>query len=121
MDWCVQPFGRANHKPSAVLNGRKGAGLVRIRANPSASLELSARGSKDPDGNAVGYAWTVYSEAGTYRGPVTIEGSDRESARIQIPADSAGGTIHVILTVRDNGEPPLAAYRRAVIEIGRAL
>ena len=121
MDWCVQPVSRANHKPSAVLNGTKGTGMVRIQAAPGAALELSARGSKDPDGNSLDYTWMVYSEAGTYRGRITIEGSAKENARILVPADAAGKSIHVILTARDNGEPPLTAYRRAVIEIGRTL
>jgi len=30
--------------------------------------------------------------------------------------DAAGKTVHVVLTVRDNGTPPLAAYRRVIVK-----
>ena len=38
-------------------------------------------------------------------------------ALLDVPGDAAGKTIHVVLTVRDNGTPPLAAYRRVVVQV----
>ncbi len=35
-----------------------------------------------------------------------------------IPAGAAGGTIHVICEVWDDGTPALAGYRRIVVEVG---
>jgi hypothetical protein len=41
--------------------------------------------------------------------------ADPTHASVFVPADAAGKEFHVILTVRDEGQPPLASYRRAVI------
>jgi hypothetical protein len=37
-------------------------------------------------------------------------------ARLKIPADAVGKTIHLVLAVRDLGSPPLVSYRRVVVE-----
>ncbi len=34
---------------------------------------------------------------------------------LKVPADAARKTIHVVLTLRDKGSPPLTSYRRVVI------
>jgi hypothetical protein len=57
----------------------------------------------------------VYPEAGTYAGAVTITGRRTTKARLSVPRDAAGKTVHVILAVRDQGTPPLARYRRVVV------
>ena|SRR3989339_1028762 len=64
---------------------------------------------------SLGYEWFVYPEAGTYRGTVTVADAATARARLQIPADAVGKTIHVILAVRDQGTPSLAGYRRALV------
>lgn len=115
LDWCVKPPREANHPPIAVLNGSRGKDILRLSAAPGTTMELSAAGSSDPDGQAFRYEWFVYPEAGTYRSAVTLSDAATPRARLQIPADAAGKTIHVILAVRDKGKPALAAYRRAVV------
>lgn len=115
LDWCVKPPREANHPPAAVLNGRDGKAILHLTAAPGATVELSAAGSHDPDGQTLSFEWFVYPEAGTYRGAVTLADAATPRARLQLPADAAGKTIHVILAVRDQGEPALASYRRAVV------
>jgi dienelactone hydrolase len=61
------------------------------------------------------YQWFVYPEAGTYRGHVTIEGTNAAIATVRIPGDASGQSIHVIVAVTDTGQPPLTRYRRAVL------
>lgn len=115
LDWCVKPVSEANHPPVAVVNGRDGKDILHLRAKPGATLTLDATGSRDPDGDQLTREWFVYPEAGTYSGAVTITGRRETKARLSVPRDAAGKTIHVILTVRDRGTPPLARYRRVVV------
>ena len=114
MDWCVQPFAKANHPPRAVLNGDASQGVLTFDARAGTTVQLSAAGSSDPDGHELAYEWFVYPEAGSYRGPIEFNARTSEIA-FDVPADAAGATIHLIVAVRDGGDPPLARYRRAVL------
>ncbi|OJW19985.1 MAG: hypothetical protein BGO49_10720 [Planctomycetales bacterium 71-10] len=115
MDWCVKPYREANHRPAAVLNGDAGREIMTISARPGSAVDLDAGRSTDPDGDILAYEWFVYPEAGAYPGAVSIEGEATAEARVAVPDESAGKEIHVILAVRDDGDPPLAAYRRVII------
>jgi hypothetical protein len=116
LDWCVRDARDANHAPTVHLQQQGGKAILHRRAAPGEAIALSAAGTTDRDGNKLAYQWCVYNEAGAYGRAVAIDDADREAASIKIPADAAGKTIHVLLRVVDNGEPPLAAYRRVVIE-----
>jgi hypothetical protein len=117
LDWCVKPPGEANHRPAAVVNGSAGPEILRLEAPAGSKLDLSATGSTDPDRDALVYEWFPYPEAGTFPGPVKIEGAAGERARAAIPAEAEGKTIHLILRLLDRGSPPLAAYRRVVVKV----
>ncbi|HSV98767.1 MAG TPA: hypothetical protein VLI39_01240 [Sedimentisphaerales bacterium] len=90
LDWCVGLSGEANYAPQVVLNGAEGKGILRIAARPGQQVSLDAGSLPDPDGDALAYEWFVYAEAGTYRGQAVL---------------------------RDSGSPPLAAYRRVVVQV----
>ena len=107
LDWCVKPV--ANHPPVVKL-----AGDSRRSVAPGARVELNAEGSSDPDGQTLSYRWEFYPEPGTYRGPLEIIDADKPRASFVVPNSAAGKTIHVILTVTDNGEPALSRYGRIV-------
>ncbi len=49
------------------------------------------------------------------RGSVTIRNADSAAAKLIMPVDASGKTIHVVLVITDDGEPSLTRYRRAVI------
>jgi hypothetical protein len=119
LDWCVKPFREANHAPSAVVNGDAGRRTVHVKAAPGAIVSLDAKGSTDPDSQELTYEWTVYGEAGTYAGHVHLEKANTPQAGLHVPRDAGGKTIHVFLTVRDAGSPPLASYRRVIVEAAR--
>jgi hypothetical protein len=116
LDWCVKSYGDANHPPRAILNGDTGKSILTITTKRGSTLKLSAEGSTDPDGDKISYEWITYPEAGSYEGNVSLSTNEKETT-VSIPADARGSTIHVILTVRDNGTPSLAAYRRSILKI----
>jgi hypothetical protein len=117
LDWCVKSRDEANHPPVAILNSSEGRQIQYLSASAGSHLKLDATGSKDPDNDQLQFKWELYPEAGTYRSPAKLENADSKSATLNIPPDARGKEIHVILTVSDNGEPSLVAYRRAVIQV----
>lgn len=131
MDWCVKSFAEANHNPVAVLNGDASNSIIIMDdVAPSSRIQLSAKGSTDPDGDQLVYKWWNYKEAGTYAGTVSIPQPNSEKTSITIPADAqSGDQIHVILEVRDHEQEmaspksdeyiPLTDYRRLVINVSR--
>jgi hypothetical protein len=112
MDWCVQPFDGANHEPVVVVKGER-----ERTVEPGQTVCLDARGSSDPDGGALTYAWRVYPEPSGQKGPVTITGADGPEASFVAPTVDAPQTIHVILTVTDSGVPALSRYARVVVTV----
>ena len=119
LEWCVRPYREANHAPELVLNGEPGREILRLTARPGATIELDSSGTRDPDGQRLGVEWLIYSEAGTYRGEASLAGATSSKATLTVPSDADGKSIHVLLIVRDSGTPPLARYRRAVVECRR--
>jgi hypothetical protein len=77
---------------------------------------LSAEGTKDPDGHELSYWWFVYREAGTFEEDVSLEGNVSDELRVLVPEEAVGKTVHIVLAVTDQGDPPLSRYRRVVIK-----
>ena len=120
MDWCLNPYDKANHHPVAAFHGDKSDTIVRRQANPGQTISLDASASIDPDKDTLAIRWYTYPEAGTYLGKVTILDSKQTETRVTIPPDAAGKQIHVILEVRDQN--PIASlydYRRIVIDVSK--
>jgi hypothetical protein len=119
MDWTVKPAADANHPPVAALGHAAALG-----AKPGARVNLSARGSSDPDGDGLSYEWFYYPEAGTFteaagRGArVAVEHAHEAEASFILPADFyRAGTLHFILAVTDDGTPALTRYRRVIVDV----
>jgi hypothetical protein len=118
LDWCVtDDFKKANHPPVAVLNGDHGHGAVALTTSPGETLTLSSTGSNDPDGNALEARWFIDRDASSTARHATLSGDRGESVRVIMARDQTTGSVHVILSLSDNGTPPLTRYRRAVIEV----
>ncbi len=116
MIWSVTDnYQNANHIPFAVVNDDSTKQVLRINAEPGAKIELSADGSSDPDGNTIYFNWYFYRETGTYSGSVSIQNSTSKTPVVSIPSNADGTEIHIILEMRDSGNPPLYSYRRVVI------
>ena len=118
MDWCItSDFKDANHNPIAAFRGQAGKETVHLDATPGDSIGLSAEGSSDPDGDDLQFTWTYYKEAGTFADDITIEDASAITTTLQIPTNAWGTEIHILLTVKDNGDPPMRSYRRIIIHI----
>jgi hypothetical protein len=118
MDWCVaRRFADANHNPKVVLNGEPGTEVVRVSARAGETVALSAEGTTDPDGNVVDLSWIVYREAGTCEGETRHTAAAGPTTSLVAPSPKEPCTLHVILQARDNGEPRLYSYRRAIITV----
>jgi hypothetical protein len=117
LDWCVKPVNEANHPPRAALEGSSSQEVLRIQARAGSHVRLNASTSIDPDGQKLDFEWFVYPESSTYRGRVTLDDTNSPIAALRIPEDAAGQNIHVIVAVRDAGQPPLTRCRRAIIEV----
>ncbi|WP_168122447.1 nucleoside hydrolase-like domain-containing protein [Paenibacillus sp. HB172176] len=113
MDWCVADYDSCNHAPVARIDSPK-----TIAAAPGSAVRLDASASSDPDGDELDFEWRIYKEAGTCSGEAVIRNSHASKAEVDIPLDSEGCSIHIILSVTDRGEPPLTSYGRVVVEIG---
>ena len=116
MDWCVNEFSDANHPPHAVLNEDNSLQALEISAKPGERISLNATGSSDIDGDELSYEWRFYPEAGTYTGKLDIKNSTNIKTSLVVPKDASGTTLHVLLILKDDGEPQLTRYRRLVIE-----
>ncbi len=117
MDWAAG-FSDANHNPIAHLNGDDTDDVLKLIATPGGTVNLSAIGSSDPDGDTLLYKWWVYEEAGSYVGSLTLTDADMAQTSLLIPDDALDTQIHVILEITDQGGTvPLTSYRRAVINV----
>ena len=120
MDWTVKPHAEANHPPSPALRHSD-----MLSAKPGERIDLSARGSTDPDADTLSYEWFFYPEAGTFTvatgrsgAPVTIERSREPEASFVVPTNYfTTGTMHFILAVTDGGTPALTRYRRVIVSV----
>jgi hypothetical protein len=116
-DWCVRPVDQCNHAPKVVCGGDRTARVVHRTVVPGAKVHLSAAGTTDPDGDHLAYRWWVYKDAGSFWGDVPLRSSASPDAEVAVPVQASGRTIHVILEVRDSGDPPLTSYRRVVLHV----
>jgi hypothetical protein len=114
MDWAKD--GAGNRNPAVVVNGDNTLAAIKLASTPGAAVTLDASATTDPDGDKLTYSWWVFTEAGAYAQDVAISGSDSNRATVNIPADSAGKSFHVICEVTDNGTPSLTSYRRIIFE-----
>jgi hypothetical protein len=120
MDWTVKSHAEANHPPIATLGHAD-----TLSAKPGERVNLSARGSTDPDADTLSYEWFFYPEAGSFTvatgrsgAPVTLEHAREPEASFVVPTNYfTTGTMHFILAVTDGGKPPLTRYRRVIVSV----
>jgi hypothetical protein len=116
--WASQSLTDANHRPNISINGEQNLEVLFIVAKPGDHVKLNATATRDPDGDELRFSWYDYPEAGTYKNILTrLRSKGDGKCVVEIPADAAGKSIHIILAVTDKREVSLTAYKRIVIEV----
>jgi hypothetical protein len=115
--WTILPYSEANHNPVIVIDGDITKALIHKNIEGGQSFSADASGSFDPDGDNLSFEWFYYPEAGTYNGELLLVGSDSPKVHLTIPNEAEGSELHVILRVRDNGNPILCSYRRIILHV----
>ena len=121
----MQSFEDANHPPIVILDGDDSKEVLHRRAKAGSRIALTAADSKDPDGDRLHYRWFHYPEAGRDLEnlgdlwSIPIEGDRSPSCEFLVPVKRPrrGDDIHIILEVKDDGEPNLRAYRRVIVSV----
>lgn len=113
MDWCINSYEDANHHPVIVLSQPE---VITVKSGQGFGLD--AFGTTDPDGDSFSFLWFNYPEAGTYKKPIKIEGTENaHGAYIIAPKVDKEETAHFILRVTDKGDPQLSSYKRVIVTI----
>lgn len=116
LQWSVKDPGEVNREPVAVVNGDSSNKIIRMRGSPGEVITLDASGSFDPDEDNLTFYWFRYTEADSYSSEVEISNPMNAILDISIPEDLEGTNIHIILELKDDGEPALTTYRRVIFE-----
>jgi Protein of unknown function (DUF1593) len=114
MDWTTKDFKNTNHPPVPKLNHSEA-----ITIKSGEKFFLDAKGTYDPDGDALSYYWMQYREAGTYDGNISFRPYAANMYRVPFTAPKVDSpkTIHFILKVSDKGTPALTRYKRLIVNI----
>ncbi|MFC3104845.1 DUF1593 domain-containing protein [Salinisphaera aquimarina] len=107
-DWAVNSYDKANHAPT------KESGTQRIVRRVSAGEKINLRSGtwRDPDGNNLSYHWQVLREETATPTDRAVENSHSDMAQLTLPEVRGSESIHVLLTVTDDGRPALNSYQR---------
>jgi len=115
MRWCVLPFSEANHNPVAIINDDSTKAVIIKKVKPGETITIDGSKTFDPDGDNLSFNWWIYREISA---PVVIlKNNTAKQVELEIPKSSSNGQVHLILEVKDNGNPELFAYRRMVLNV----
>ena len=114
IDWSnTADYKKANHPPIAKLEHEN-----EITVKSGESVNLSAKGSSDPDEDELTYHWIHYQEVGTlndYR--LKMEDSEQVAVTFVAPKTDKAKTMHFIVEVTDDGAPSLTRYQRVIVNV----
>jgi hypothetical protein len=115
LSWTTKEVTDCNHPPVPKLDHAD-----KLTVKSGGQFTLSAKGTKDPDGDSMSYQWFVYKEAGSYKGSVSLRPFSPKLYRLPVvnaPIVKKPETIHFILKVTDKGTPVLTRYKRVIVTV----
>lgn len=112
-DWCAKPHSQANHVP---MNSR-GNDIINQRVTEGQRVRLQSGDWSDPDGNNLAFHWKKVNEESSYRGRINLRNSNPASPDFTAPSVRHRESVHLLLTVKDDGKPALVSYKRVNITV----
>ncbi len=112
MDWCTLGYEEANHPPVPAL-----AHDQVMEVSEGEKVILKAKGSTDPDGDALSYRWIYYREVGNSVYWLNMENENSPEASFTAPSMGFPQEMHFILVVTDHGKPALTRYKRVIVKV----
>jgi len=113
MEWTYKLPNAVNHPPVVALPHPD-----RLAVRTGESIQLSALGTRDPDGDSLSYRWFQYREAGTCSAEIALSSTENLYERsFRAPAVMQPCEAHFVLAVTDRGTPPLTRYRRVIVTV----
>lgn len=117
INWCVEPYARANHNPIVKVNNSSGHSPLIISAQIGEKLTFDASGSQDPDGNDLSFNWFFYREINDLEClPMELSVGGKK-CEFTVPENTVGRNVHLILEVKDKEIPSLTKYKRIIIDV----
>ena len=117
MDWCVRNYEDANHNPVAVVDGDTTQDVLHREVASGQRIHFNAIASRDPDGDTLNYRWWQYTEVGSPECVVHLVDDLSVSASFCAPVVTRARSVHIVLSVSDDGRPPLTSHRRIVVSV----
>ena len=115
MRWNLLPFAEANHNPVAIIDKDASRSIIKRKVKPGKTITLDASSSYDPDKDKISFNWWIYNEISTSK--VNLSNTSEPVVKIEVPLSASQGEVHVILELKDDGDPQLSAYRRVILKI----
>jgi hypothetical protein len=115
LQWSVKSPQEVNHEPVAAIGKDSSNKIIRMKVKPGKTIKLDASKSTDPDGDQLSFNWLYYKNASSYAGTVLSENAKNALLNLKVPEDLGDNEIHLVLEVRDNGNPSLVSYRRVIL------
>lgn len=115
MRWCTLSYEEANHNPIPIIDDNKTKQILTYRVQPGKKFFIDASNSKDPDGDNLNFNWWIYQEASS--SIAMLKNCQDSKVEVEIQDKAPEGKIHIILEVKDNGNPQLVSYRRVIIQV----
>lgn len=113
MQWtAASRYEEANHPPVVKL-----AHANELTVKVGTVVELDASPTYDPDGDELWFHWWIYEDVTTYPDYIMVSDFGSEIARVHVPDNAAGTTIHVICEVRDAVRFPMNRYQRVILTV----
>jgi len=116
LDWARS--GTGNRPPQLVVEGDAGWRPLHRTVPAGGTVRIDASQTHDAEMDKFTFRWEVLTLQDTRSEGVVLSDSAAPVVDVRVPADAVGATVHLLLTVTDDGGGhPLSAWRRVVLNV----